>query len=111
MTSNFRYAIAMLLLAYGSFASATQIGSLQPSDTLYIQFGEATAFGNTKDKSDAGLDSIIGIVFEVAESLIFGDNVASWREANLRARGYDLVDTVPASNLDGALALFRTVKK
>ncbi len=111
MTSNFRYAMAMLLLAYGSFASATQIGSLPPSDTLYFQFGEATTFGNTRDKFDTGLDSIIGSVFEVAESLFFGDKVDSWREENLRARGYELVDPVTASNPEGALALFRAAKK
>lgn len=49
MLKNFRYVIATLLLAYGSFASAVQIGSLPPSGTLYFQFGEATAFGNTNN--------------------------------------------------------------
>jgi hypothetical protein len=111
MTSNLRYAIATLLLAYGSFASATEIGSLPSSDTPYFQFGEATASGNTRDQADSGLDSIIGIVFEVAESLIFGDNVDSWREENLRARGYELVDTVTASNPEGAMTHFRAGKK
>ena len=40
----------MLLLAYGSFASAVQLGSLPPSGTVYFQFGEANAFGDKKDK-------------------------------------------------------------
>ncbi len=50
MPKNFRFAIATLLLAYGSFASAVQLGSLPPSGTVYFQFGEASAFGNTNDK-------------------------------------------------------------
>jgi hypothetical protein len=47
---NVRFAFATLLLAYGSFASAVQLGSLPPSGTVYFQFGEASAFGNSKDK-------------------------------------------------------------
>jgi len=50
MPTNFRFAIAMLLLAYGSFASAVQLGKLPPSGTVYFQFGEANAFGDKKDK-------------------------------------------------------------
>ena len=50
MPKDFRFAIATLLLAYGSFASAVQLGSLPPSGTVYFQFGEASAFGDTKDK-------------------------------------------------------------
>jgi len=50
MPKNFRFAIATLLLAYGSFASAVQLGSLPPSGTVYFQFGEANAFGDKKDK-------------------------------------------------------------
>ena len=50
MPKNIRFAIAMLLLAYGSFASAVQLGKLPPSGTVYFQFGEANAFGDKKDK-------------------------------------------------------------
>ena len=50
MPKNIRFAIATLLLAYGSFASAVQLGKLPPSGTVYFQFGEATAFGDKKDK-------------------------------------------------------------
>jgi len=50
MPKNIRFAIATLLLAYGSFASAVQLGKLPPSGTVYFQFGEANAFGDKKDK-------------------------------------------------------------
>ena len=58
MLKNFRFAVATLLLAYGSFASAVQLGSLPPSGTVYFQFGEAKAFGDNKNKfeSDISVD-------------------------------------------------------
>jgi hypothetical protein len=50
MLKNFRFAVATLLLAYGSFASAVQLGSLPPSGTVYFQFGESPAFGDARSK-------------------------------------------------------------
>ena len=50
MPRKFLFAIATLLLAYGSCASAVQLGKLPPSGTVYFQFGEANAFGDKKDK-------------------------------------------------------------
>ena len=55
MLKNFRFAVAMLLLAYGSFASAVQLGSLPPSGTVFFQFGDSTAFGDVRDKFGAAI--------------------------------------------------------
>ena len=62
MLKNYRFAVATLLLAYGSFASAVQLGTLPPSGTVYFQFGEAKAFGDAKDKfgSDVRVDKTGG---------------------------------------------------
>jgi hypothetical protein len=50
MLKNFRFAIATLLLAYGSFASsAVQLGGLPPSGDPNFQFGESTLYGDSKN--------------------------------------------------------------
>ena len=38
-------------------------------------------------------------------AIVFGLKGNAWREENLRSRGFDLIDTVTASNKDGAIAL------
>ena len=48
-----------------------------------------------------GILNFIGFIINV----IFGINGNAWREKNLVSRGFDLIDTVTASNKDGAIAL------
>lgn len=38
--------------------------------------------------------------------IVCGVNGNSWREKNLRSRGYEHLDTVSAANPDGAIAVF-----
>ena len=53
----------------------------------------------------AGGDAIINII-SIIVNIIFGVNGNAWREKSLISRGFELKDTVTASNKDGAVALF-----
>lgn len=50
-------------------------------------------------------DALINIV-SLIMNIIFGINGNSWRGKNLISRGYEQVDTVTASNSEGAVALY-----
>jgi len=50
-------------------------------------------------------DGLINIAAFIV-NIVFGINGNSWREKNLLARGFEIKDTVTASNPDGAMALF-----
>ncbi len=55
------------------------------------------------------LDSIIGNVGggpAAVIGIVFGMYGNKWREANLKYRGYDVVDTVVGSNPEGAIAMY-----
>lgn len=54
--------------------------------------------------SDSGLGMLATLV-TLAIYIICGVNGNKWREGNLVSRGYDHVDTVSASNPEGAIAL------
>jgi hypothetical protein len=57
----------------------------------------------TRDGSfAAALISIVLIIIDI----IFGIEGNSWREKNLISRGYELADTVTASNPEDAIALY-----
>ena len=49
-------------------------------------------------------DGIVNFISFIT-NVIFGINGNAWREKNLLSRGFDLIDTVTASNKDGAIAL------
>jgi len=51
------------------------------------------------------LDTLTGIA-NLVVGIIFGKKGNQWREKNLAARGYRFLDTVTASNPEGALAVF-----
>lgn len=57
---------------------------------------------STDEKSGEVLINVVSIIINI----IFGINGNSWRESNLISRGYEQVDTVTASNPEGAIALF-----
>lgn len=54
--------------------------------------------------SDGAIDGIINLLAFVA-CIVYGANGNAWREQNLASRGFELVDTVTASNPEGAIAL------
>ena len=54
------------------------------------------------EQSGEGLYYLCGFIAK----LTFGANGNSWREKNLASRGFEHVDTVSASNPEGAIALY-----
>jgi hypothetical protein len=52
-----------------------------------------------------GGDALVNIV-SIIINCVFGINGNAWREKNLISRGYELVDTVSASNPEGAVAMY-----
>jgi hypothetical protein len=57
------------------------------------------AVGGTSEDENFG--NLIGLIV----AIIFGVNGNSWRETNLKSRGFDEVDTLTAANPEGAIAL------
>ena len=45
--------------------------------------------------------NLVGLIL----AIVFGVNGNSWREMNLKSRGFDEVDTLTAANPEGAIAL------
>jgi heme A synthase len=68
----------------------------------------ALIFGKHSAEEAVGIIiNLVGLIIQI----IFGARGNSWRGKNLASRGYEHVDTVTASNTDGALALYLKPEK
>ncbi len=83
MFKKFQFAIATLLLAYGSLASAVQLGAIPPSGNGNFQFGQSPLFDNTKSKYATNVS-----VYKVAST--GGFSLTSFGKGNFNLQINDL---------------------